>query len=343
MAIGRPRPIDTCIVRSYINKGSLGQVAAAVIPAEIRRLESEQIRFRSDRSSSRSPVSLGAEYTQDGSDLMQVLLRVQDLNIAYRGARLSRHHAVQNVNFEIVEGEVLGLMGESGCGKTSIALASLGLLAEEQADVSGSIQFRGEELLTKDRRALCAIRGAGISLGFQEPELALSPVMNVRDQVGEVIHAHNDWKWERCRADAEMALQRVGLSDSRRIFSAYPHQLSGGQRQRVVLAQALACKPALLIADEPAASLDARSQSEILALLRKLQRELRISILLISHAPEVQATLADRLMVMANGRIVEQGKFEQLYRNPSHACTRAMLRSPGPVSVAQEMDFEMAK
>jgi ABC-type glutathione transport system ATPase component len=284
---------------------------------------------------------LGAEYAQDGFDLMEVLLRVQDLNIVYRGAARSLHHAVQNVSFEICEGEVVGLMGESGCGKTSIALASLGLLAEEQADVSGSIQFRGEELLAKDRRALRAIRGAGISLVFQEPELALSPVMNVRDQVAEVIHAHNDWKWERCRANAELALERVGLSDSQRIFSAYPHQLSGGQRQRVVLAQALACKPALLIADEPAASLDARSQKEILMLLRKLQRELRISILLISHAPDVQATLADRLMVMANGRIVEQGPFEQLYRNPTHDCTRAMLRVAPPASVAEDMDFEV--
>jgi ABC-type glutathione transport system ATPase component len=284
---------------------------------------------------------LGEEYAQDGSDLMQALLRVQDLNIAYGGAGRGRHHAVQNVSFEICEGEVVGLMGESGCGKTSIALASLGLLSAEQVDVSGSIQFRGEELLSKGRRALRAIRGAGISLVFQEPELALSPVMNVRDQVAEVIHAHNDWKWERCRADAELALHRVGFADSQRIFSAYPHQLSGGQRQRVVLAQALACKPALLIADEPAASLDARSQSEILALLGKLQRELRISILLISHAPEVQATLADRLMVMANGRIVEQGPFEQLYRNPTHDCTRAMLRAAAPASVTEDMDFEM--
>jgi ABC-type glutathione transport system ATPase component len=284
---------------------------------------------------------LGAEYAQDGFDLMEVLLRVQDLNIVYRGAAPSLHHAVQNVSFEICEGEVVGLMGESGCGKTSIALASLGLLAEEQADVSGSIQFRGEELRAKGRRALRAIRGAGISLVFQEPELALSPVMNVRDQVAEVIHAHNDWKWERCRANAELALERVGLSDSQRIFSAYPHQLSGGQRQRVGLAQALACKPALLIADEPAASLDARSQKEILMLLRKLQRELRISILLISHAPDVQATLADRLMVMATGRIVEQGPFEQLYRNPTHDCTRAMLRVAPPASVAEDMDFEV--
>jgi ABC-type glutathione transport system ATPase component len=272
---------------------------------------------------------------------MQVLLQVTDLSVSYRGAGSNRRHAVENVSFEIAEGEVLGLMGESGCGKTSIALALLGLLSQDQAQVAGSIQFRGEELLSKDRNSLRAIRGAGISLVFQEPELALSPVMKIRDQVVEVIHAHNDWKWQRCRAEAELALARVGLADSSRIFSAYPHQLSGGQRQRVVLAQALACNPALLIADEPAASLDARSQSELLALLRELQRALRISILLISHAPEVQASLAGRLMVMANGRIVEQGLFEQLYRNPSQSITRAMLRIPAPASVAEDLDFEM--
>src|SRR5580704_4481000 len=272
---------------------------------------------------------------------MQVLLRVTDLNVSYGGAGSNQRHAEENVSFEIAEGEVLGLMGESGCGKTSIALALLGLLSKDQAHVSGSIQFRAKELLSTDQRSLRAIRGAGISFVFQEPELALSPVMKIRDQVAEVIHAHNDWKWQRCRAEAELALARVGLANSARIFSAYPHQLSGGQRQRVVLAQALACNPALLIADEPAASLDARSQSELLALLRELQRELRISILLISHAPEVQASLADRLMVMAKGRIVEQGPFEQLYRNPTHDCTRAMLRAAAPASVTEDMDFEM--
>ena len=272
---------------------------------------------------------------------MQVLLRVTDLNVIYHGAGSRQHHAVQSVSFEMGEGEVLGLMGESGCGKTSVALALPGLLSQDQAQVSGSIQFRGNELLSTNQNSLRAIRGAGISLVFQEPELALSPVMKIRDQVAEVIHAHNDWNWQRCRAEAESALARVGLADSPRIFSAYPHQLSGGQRQRVVLAQALACNPALLIADEPAASLDARSQSELLALLRKLQRELNISILLISHAPEVQASLADRLMVMANGRIVEQGPFEQLYRNPSHSITRAMLRTSRPASVAEDLNLKM--
>jgi peptide/nickel transport system ATP-binding protein len=272
---------------------------------------------------------------------MQILLRVTNLNVSYRGAASTQHHAVENVSFEIAEGEVLGLMGESGSGKTSIALALLGLLSQDQAHVSGSIQFHGEELLSKDRNSLRAIRGAGISLVFQEPELALSPVMKIRDQIAEVIHAHNDWNWQRCGAEAELAFARVGLADSPRLFSAYPHQLSGGQRQRVVLAQALACNPALLIADEPAASLDARTQSEMLALLRKLQRELKISILLISHAPEVQASLAGRLVIMANGRFVEQGSFQQLYRNPSHSITRAMLRSSAPASVAEDLDFEM--
>jgi ABC-type glutathione transport system ATPase component len=272
---------------------------------------------------------------------MQILLRVTNLNVSYRGAASTQHHAVENVSFEIAEGEVLGLMGESGSGKTSIALALLGLLSQDQAHVSGSIQFHGEELLSKDRNSLRAIRGAGISLVFQEPELALSPVMIIRDQIAEVIHAHNDWNWQRCGSEAELAFARVGLADSPRLFSAYPHQLSGGQRQRVVLAQALACNPALLIADEPAASLDARTQSEMLALLRKLQRELKISILLISHAPEVQASLAGRLVIMANGRFVEQGSFQQLYRNPSHSITRAMLRSSAPASVAEDLDFEM--
>src|SRR5271155_167319 len=269
---------------------------------------------------------------------MQVLLQVKDLKVSYRGVDSSQNHAVEDVSFEIAEGEVLGLMGESGCGKTSIALALLGLLSQEQAQISGSIQFRGEELLSKDRNSLRAIRGAGISLVFQEPELALSPVMKIRDQVAEVIHAHNDWKWQRCRAEAELALARVGLADSPRIFSAYPHQLSGGQRQRVVLAQALACNPVLLIADEPTESVDARSQHELLTLLRELQRELGIAILLISHSAEVQAQLADHLMVMDQGRIVEQGRFEELYRNPSHACTRAMLRTNVPLNISETMD-----
>jgi peptide/nickel transport system ATP-binding protein len=272
---------------------------------------------------------------------MQTLLAVKNLSVCYRRADASQQHAVVNASFEIGAGEVLGLMGESGCGKTSTALAMLGLLSKEQAQISGSISFRGKELLGMEHSGLRAIRGAGISMVFQEPEIALNPVMRVREQVAEVIRAHSDLKWETCRAEAELTLARVGLPTTQRIYSAYPHQLSGGQRQRVVLAQALACKPALVIADEPTASLDARSQQELLVLLRELQRELGISILLISHSAEVQARLADRLMVMEHGRIVEQGRFEELYQNPAHACTRAMLRTNAVAEVVDDMDFEM--
>jgi ABC-type glutathione transport system ATPase component len=272
---------------------------------------------------------------------LATLLAVKNLNVVYHSSDANRQRAVENVSFDISAGEILGLMGESGCGKTSIALALLGLLSEEQAQASGSIKFRGTELLTMEQKALRAVRGAGISMVFQEPGIALNPVMRVREQVAEVIHAHRKLKWETCRADAELALIRVGLPNTQRIFSAYPHQLSGGQRQRVVLAQALACDPALVIADEPTASVDARSQEELLSLLRELQRDLGVAILLISHSAEVQARLADRLMVMEQGRIVEQGRFEELYRNPSHASTRAMLRT-GPVpDAAEDLDFEM--
>jgi len=275
---------------------------------------------------------------------LETLLAVKNLNVAYRVADGSTHRAVENASFEIGAGEVLGLMGESGCGKTSIALALLGLLGKEQAQVSGSIEFRGKELFTTSEREMREIRGSGLSMVFQEPGIALSPVMRVRDQVAEVIHAHKKESWKKCREDAQSALVRVGLPDTQRIFSAYPHQLSGGQRQRVALAQAIACEPALLITDEPTASVDARSQQELIALLRELQRDSGIAILLISHSAEVQARLADRLMVMERGRVVEQGQFEKLYRHPSQACTRAMLRAPVAVDVAEERrDFAAAR
>ena len=274
-------------------------------------------------------------------ELIANLLQVRDLSVSYCGADAKLRQAVAGVSFEIARGEVLGLMGESGCGKTSTALALLGLLSDQHAQISGSVQFRGQDLLSMDQCALRALRGAGISMVFQEPEIALNPVMRVGDQVAEVIHAHKRCSWKQCPAEAEAALARVGLPATQRIFSAYPHQLSGGQRQRVVLAQALACEPALVIADEPTASLDARSQSEMLTLLRQLKRDSGIAILLISHTPEVQAFLADRLMVMADGRIVEQGPFEQLYRNPSQELTRAMLRTNSLADFARDLDLEM--
>lgn len=257
---------------------------------------------------------------------MEHLLEVRNLNVEFLGGDAPQHRAVDGVSFGIAAGEVVGLVGESGCGKTSTALALLGLLPKGSARVSGSALFRGRELLTLPDREFQRIRGAEISLVFQEPEIALSPVMRAGDQVVEVIRAHHDWPRERCSSEAKRALACVGLGADR-FFRAYPHQLSGGERQRVVLAQALACGHELLIADEPTASLDARGQANLLALLHSLKDQMGLAVLLISHSAEVQASLADRLLIMKEGRIVEQGTFAGVHGQPANPYTKSLWRA----------------
>jgi peptide/nickel transport system ATP-binding protein len=267
---------------------------------------------------------------------MPAILQARDLSVTYRLQDGREHPAVTGVSFEISRGEIVGLMGESGCGKSTTALALLGLLPPAQAHVSGSALFRAQNLLALGEPALEKIRGSQISLVFQEPEISLSPVMRAGDQVSEVIRAHRNWSRRRSANEAQTTLARVGLADPR-VFAAYPHQLSGGQRQRVVLAQALACQPALLIADEPTASLDARSQAGFLALLGTLRAQLGLAVLLISHSPEVQASVADRLLVMREGQIVEEGPFDALYRSPSHPYTQSLLcPRPAPRGIRDE-------
>jgi peptide/nickel transport system ATP-binding protein len=270
--------------------------------------------------------------------LMETLLKVRNLTIRYR-SELTEREAVRRVSFDVAPGEVLGVMGESGCGKTSLGLALLGLLSKEHAEVSGSVMFRGDDMLTMKETSLQEIRGAGISMVYQEPGTALSPVMRIGMQISEIVHAHRQWSWKKCRAEAHSMLARVGLTPTERFFSAYPHQLSGGQLQRVALTQALICGPALVIADEPTASLDARSQCDLIALLRELKQGLRISLLLISHTPEIQASLADRLMVMQDGEIVEEGRFDRMYWRPVQGYTKTLLRRDRP---AADRNFERA-
>jgi peptide/nickel transport system ATP-binding protein len=276
------------------------------------------------------------------TNFMETLLRVRNLTIRYRSGARPLLTAVDGVSFDVCKAEAVGLMGESGCGKTSVALALLGLLAKDRTEITGSAKFRGAELLGLDERNFQRIRGAAISIVYQEPRIALSPVMRAGNQIAEVILAHRQWRWRRCQAEAEAMLERVGLRDTRRIVSAYPHQLSGGQCQRVVLAQALACSPSLLIADEPTAQLDACSQSQFLDLLGSLKKKLGISILVISHAPEVHASLTDRLLIMKAGRITEDGPFERLYRNPSEDYTHAILcgKARAPARYASELSIE---
>jgi ABC-type glutathione transport system ATPase component len=268
---------------------------------------------------------------------MEALLEVNDLNISYRACDGQVRAAVAGVSFQVAPGETVGLMGESGCGKSSVALAIMGLLRKERAKVSGAVLFRGQNLLETPEHTLAKLRGSAISLMYQDPGISLSPVMRVGAQIAEVVHAHKNWTWEKCREEAHSMLARVGLEPTVRIFAAYPHQLSGGQLQRVVLAQALVGSPALVIADEPTASLDARTQSDFIALVGDLKQRSRVSMLLISHTPEIQASLAHRLIVMRDGRIVEAGSFDRLYAHPIDPYTRAMLRRQ-PRAGAREID-----
>lgn len=231
------------------------------------------------------------------------VLHVSDLTVRYPSAR----SAVERVSFSLAEGEIVGISGESGCGKTTIALSILGLLPAD-AEVSGSIRFRGRELLGLPEWELQQIRGAAISIIFQESALALNPVMRVGDQIAEVIRAHTQCGASDARRQALALIGEVGLAEcGSRIYAAYPHQLSGGQRQRILIAQALACRPALVIADEPTASLDATVRADILRLIKTLNRRLGISVLLISHSAAVLSAMADRVLLMAAGRMIAPG------------------------------------
>lgn len=255
------------------------------------------------------------------------LLQVRDLTVHFPGDDAGSVVAADGVSFDINASEVVGLVGESGSGKTTTALSLLSLLQPPARVVRGSIRFRGSELLALDETQWAAIRGAEISLIFQEPAVALNPVLRVGDQIAEVVRAHGGSSRRRRREQAEAALALVGLENLPRFYDAYPHELSGGQRQRVAIAQALACRPALVVADEPTTGLDLITQAEIHTLLKDLKERLGCAFLLVSHDPEFLSALADRLMVMYAGRIVEEGTVGRAFRDPLHPYTRGLLGS----------------
>jgi peptide/nickel transport system ATP-binding protein len=224
----------------------------------------------------------------------------------------------------IQPGQVVGLLGESGGGKTTAILAMLGLLPAG-AVAEGSALFRGVELIGAPEDTMRAIRGARISCIPQEPRLSLNPVIRVIDQVAMVVQAHERLSARGRRDRARTALEQAGLHGSE-LHNSYAHQLSGGQRQRVLIAQAIVCRPSLLIADEPTGSLDAPSAREILSLLRGLVKRMDASLLLITHDPSVAGYIADRVMVMYAGRIVEDGPAKEVLQAPMHPYTQGLLR-----------------
>ena len=261
-----------------------------------------------------------------GSGLGEPLLSVQGLTTVF-DVGTTPLVAVNDVSFDIRRGETLGLVGESGSGKSVTAYSLMRLVQPPGRIASGRVFFQGKDLLSLPEREMCGVRGAGIGLVFQEPMAALNPVMRVGKQIGEALVVHGMASSRQARDKAIELLHAVKIVDPERRVDDYPHQLSGGMRQRVMLAVALACKPPLVIADEPTTALDVTVQAQILDLLREMKRTFDLSLLLITHDLGVIAEVADRVAVMYAGRIVESGPVRAIFRAPAHPYTRGLLAS----------------
>ena len=258
------------------------------------------------------------------------LLSVRDLRtyfVTERGAGIAR--AVDGVSFDLYPGETLGIVGESGCGKTVTSLSILRLIPEPPGYIrpESVIEFEGRNLLTLAPPELRAIRGNRIAMIFQEPSSALNPVLKVGDQIAEAAVVHQGLGRREARARAIEMLQLVGLPDPGERVDQYPHQLSGGMRQRVMIAMALVCHPQILIADEPTTALDVTIQAQILELLDRLQRELGMAVMLITHDLGVVAGTADRVAVMYAGQVVELATTPDLFARPAHPYTEGLMAS----------------
>jgi oligopeptide/dipeptide ABC transporter ATP-binding protein len=258
--------------------------------------------------------------------MSEPLLAVRDLRVTF-GTDAGPVPAVRGVSLEIRAGETLAVVGESGCGKSVTALALLRLLDPNARVSAGAVRFRGRDLLAEGDDALRGIRGAEIGMIFQEPMTSLNPVFRIGDQIGEVLQIHRGMDRAAARRAAVELLARVRIADPDRRAAQYPHELSGGMKQRVMIAMAIACGPALLIADEPTTALDVTIQAQILDLLRALQRDSGLAILLITHDLGIVAQFAERVAVMYAGEIVEEGGVHELFRGPLHPYTRALLRA----------------
>jgi ABC-type dipeptide/oligopeptide/nickel transport system ATPase component len=258
--------------------------------------------------------------------MVDPLLDVQQLSVTFGGPTL----AVDDVSFSMARGETLGLVGESGSGKSVTAFSILRLLQPPGRITGGRVMFEGRDLLALPEGQMRAVRGAGISLIFQEPMTALNPVMRVGDQIAEALLVHGKASRSEARERAVELLEAVKIPDGTHRVRDYPHQLSGGMRQRVMIAIALACRPPLVIADEPTTALDVTIQAQVLELLRELKARYNLALLLITHDFGVIAEMADHVAVMYKGRLVEHGAVREVLRHPSHDYTRNLLAAvPG--------------
>lgn len=255
-----------------------------------------------------------------------MLLSVQDLAIDLkRGAEI--HRLVSNASWELDAGETLAVVGESGSGKSLTALAVMGLLADELVPAAGKILYADQNLLHASDESMRAIRGAEIAMVFQEPMTSLNPVKTIGFQLCEGMLVHLKLSRSQATARALELLEKVGISDAQARLKQYPHQLSGGMRQRIVIAIALACKPKLILADEPTTALDVTIQAQILTLMSRLCSEEGVGLVLITHNLGIVARHAQRVVVMYGGRIVEQADTKDLYRTPRHPYTQGLMQS----------------
>lgn len=235
--------------------------------------------------------------------------------------------AVDDVSFTIQGGQTLALVGESGCGKSVTALSIMRLLSSPGRVVGGTINFKGQDLLSLPETGMRKIRGKSIGMVFQEPMTSLNPVMRIGDQIGEVLKIHTDLSNAEIRQEVIVLLKKVRIASPEQRIDQYPHEMSGGMKQRVMIAMALACKPDLLIADEPTTALDVTIQAQILDLLSDLQKDLGMAILLITHNLGVVAQFSQEVIVMYASKIAERAEVKTLFQHPSHPYTRALLKS----------------
>ena len=255
---------------------------------------------------------------------MAHLLEVKGLTTTFTG-NYGKNISVDHIDFHVDEGEVVCIVGESGCGKSVTSLSIMGLLGRGGKVTEGSVLFEGKDLLTLTEKEMDKIRGAKMTMIFQDPLTSLNPVFTVGRQLVESIRTHMQFSKADAKKRAIELLRKVGMPNPQGTMKKYPHTLSGGMRQRVMIAMALACDPKLLIADEPTTALDVTIQAQIMKLLKELQKETGMSMILITHDIGLVAQMADRVLVMYAGQIIEEAPVKELFRSPGHPYTRALL------------------
>ncbi|NNG20410.1 ABC transporter ATP-binding protein [Naumannella sp. ID2617S] len=265
--------------------------------------------------------------TRAGKQRAEVLLDVKDLRVSFGRRGQTPFVAVDGVSFDVRPGEVVGIVGESGSGKSVSSMAVMGLLPKRGVKISGEANYRGRNLLTMPGRELNRLRGKELAMVFQDPMSSLNPVVTVGTQITEVLHAHQKISSQDAKNEAIDLLDRCGIPDPARRFTEYPHQLSGGMRQRALIAVSLACKPKLLICDEPTTALDVTIQAQVLELLAELVRDMGTAMIMITHDLGVVAGLCDQVNVMYAGRIVEYAPRKDLFAHPRHRYTEGLLSS----------------